>query len=368
MRTAMSDDLLARLSLAPIQERARQADRHDGDLAQDVRDLDGAGWLAACLPQAFGGAGWGCEPAGTEPAFDALRKVGRANLALARLFEGHMNAVKLVHLYGCESLQADAFAEVRNGTLLGVWGADVPGDAVVRDDGNAEISFEGTKQFASGLGPVGRAVVTVSSDAGTELWLAPVDDPGRADPASWRMGGMRATRSGRYDFTGIRLDPACRLGAPDVYYTEPHFEGGIWRYCAAHLGAAESLYETMRDALIGRDRAGDPHQQRRIAETAIALETMRLWILRAACAVEAEGAQPDAAVLSLLAREVTEEHCLIVIGRVERALGTAAYIEGSPVERICRDLRLFLRQAAPDAKRAKAAAHLVESGALVDRL
>lgn len=364
----MSETTLDRLSVASIQQRAEAADRHDGDLTQDVRDLQSAGWLTACLPKAFGGAGWGCEPIGAEPAFDALRKVGRANLSLARLFEGHMNAVKLVHLHGCDELKADAFEAVANGTLLGVWGADVSDNPVGRTDGTEGVSLRGTKQFASGLGLVGRAVITVSTDQGTELWLTPVDDFARADPATWRMGGMRATRSGRYDFSGVLLGRFCRLGEPDAYYTEPHFEGGIWRYCAAHLGAAENLYEAMRDALITRDRTEDPHQQRRIAESAIALETMRLWIMRAACAVEADGAHPDKAALSLLAREVTEENCLIVMDRVERALGTAAYIEGSRVERTSRDLRLFLRQAAPDAKRAKAAEHLIESRALVERL
>jgi hypothetical protein len=46
--------------------------------------------------------------------------------------------------------------------------------------------------------------------------------------------------------------------------------------------------------------------------------------------------------------------------RVEAALGLSAYAQGTPVERTLRDLRVFLRQAAPDAKRARAAKALVE--------
>jgi alkylation response protein AidB-like acyl-CoA dehydrogenase len=294
--------------------------------------------------------------------------LGRTSLSVARLFEGHMNAVKLVYLHANDTLKSEIATAVAGGLLLGVWGADVPDNPVTRSEEAGTVLLTGVKQFASGLNLVGRAVITVKTDDGTELWLAPTDEPERADTAAWTMGGMRATQSGRYDFTGIALDQANRLGAPDVYYTEPYFEGGIWRYCAAHLGAAEGIYEAMRDSLVDAGRADDSHQQRRIAECAIALETMRLWLKRAACEVEAEGAPARKAALSLLAREVTEANCLRVMDQAERALGTAAYVEGSPVERGCRDLRLFLRQAAPDAKRARAVAQLLESGALVEQL
>ncbi len=364
----MSNALLDQLPIATIRGRARIADRGQGDLGPDVAALHAAGWLNACLPVRHGGMGWSCEPAGSAPAFDALRLAGRANLSLARLFEGHMNAVKLVYLYANDALKSEIAATVAGGSLLGVWGADVPDDPVTRSGGSEAVSLKGIKQFASGLNLVEQAVIAVRTDEGTELWLAPTDERERADPAAWTMGGMRATQSGRYDFTGITLDRTSRLGVPDIYFTEPYFEGGIWRYCAAHLGAAEGIYEAMRDSLMRANRAHDPHQQRRIAECAIALETMRLWISRAAREVEAEGAPAGKAALSLLARDVTETNCLLVMDRAERALGTVAYIEGSLIERSCRDLRLFLRQAAPDAKRAKAVAQLLESSTLVEGL
>ena len=48
-----------------------------------------------------------------------------------------------------------------------------------------------------------------------------------------------------------------------------------------------------------------------------------------------------------------------VLALVERALGMAAFARGARVERLRRDLGLYLRQAAPDAKLARAAATLV---------
>ena len=351
-----------------VSERAAAADRHAGSLAEDVADLRDAGWLRACLPHDAQGAGWGCEPAGTMAAFEALRRLGRANLSLVRLFEGHMNAVKLVAIYADSDLAARTWEAVVHGALLGVWGADVPGRPVALVQDGVTITLSGAKRFASGLGLVEQAVLTAQQGGDTQLLLAPVDVQERSDPSSWVMAGMRATRSGTYIFDGLRLPADNRLGGANDYFCEPHFEGGIWRYSAAHLGAAEALYHELRAALVAQSRAADPHQEVRIVRAAIACETARLWLTRAAGAVEAQDAAPSTATLSLLAREVTEESCRVVLGEAERALGMAAHVDGSNIERIRRDLALFLCQAVPNAKRSRAAQALVAAGVLPEKL
>lgn len=352
--------------LRSIAERAGRADAHGHGLTAEVALLREAGWLVQCLPPGDGGEGWGCTPAGALPAMAALRRLGRVSLPIARLFEGHMNAVKLVALYATPAGRARVFAWVRDGAMLGVWGADDPDDPVRLEEAGVAARLSGTKRFASGLGDVALAVVTAAAPvgSGTQLLLVPVDEPKRADASGWRMAGMRATQSGAYRLHGLPVAPDDLLGAPDNYYLEPHFEGGIWRYCAAHLGGAEALYGATRDALAARGRAADPLQETRIVAGAVAVETARLWIERAARAVEAADAQPDAAVLALLAREVTEGCCREVLHIAERALGMAAHEEGTAIERTRRDLSLFLCQAAPDAKRSRAARALVAAGAL----
>ncbi len=343
--------------VAAIAARAAAADHDQGNLSAEIDDLRTRGWLAACLPGDAGGSGWGTAAGGTQDAFDALRAIARANLSVARLFEGHMNAVKLVTLYANERLREETFSAVRDGALLGVWGADNPGEPLAYDAASGRL--HGAKRFASGLGLVNHAIVSVAGEDGPQLLVVPTGDGQRSDASGWHMGGMRATQSGRYDFDGLAIEPHQELGRPGDYLREPFFEGGIWRYCAAHLGAAEALYRAMRTELVARGRADDPHQQRRLVDAAIATETARLWILRAARAVEANRAKPETAALSLLARAVTERSCRIVMENVEQALGMGAHIAGSPVERIGRDLSLFLCQAAPDAKRARAAQTLI---------
>lgn len=332
----------------------------DGGLDLELGELRDEGWLLACLPVDAGGRGWGTELSGTMEAFDALRMLGRRDLSLARLFEGHMNAVKLVHLYGSLALKERITEKVVDGDLLGVWGADDPAAPVKIERCGTEIRVSGAKKFCSGLGTVRQAVVVASTDDGGQLFVMQVDEASRADASTWRMDGMRATRSGRYDFGGATIASADLLGEPGDLLREPYFEGGIWRYCCAHLGAAEALYDAMCNHLRERNRASDPHQHRRIAGAAIAIETARLWLVRAAIEIEAPNAAPDKAALSLLTREVTERCCREVIELVERAVGMAAHEEGTRIERIRRDLGLFLCQAVPDAKLSRAADTLVE--------
>ena len=61
---------------------------------------DSTGLLVAALPEAAGGEGVGTSPHTARDTATLLRRLGRADLSAARLFEGHVNAVKLIALHG----------------------------------------------------------------------------------------------------------------------------------------------------------------------------------------------------------------------------------------------------------------------------
>ncbi len=86
--------------LQSIRNDALDQDRRGGSLADAVELLREAGWLRACLPTERGGEGWGSDAAGTDAALFALQSLGSVNLSVGRLFEGHMNAVKLMAVHG----------------------------------------------------------------------------------------------------------------------------------------------------------------------------------------------------------------------------------------------------------------------------
>ena len=355
---SFGEDILARIA-----ERADAADRGERDLAEDVADLAASGALRAALPAREGGIALGQRGGDPLALSRALRALGRANLSVARLYEGHVNATKLVSLYADRPTRERAWDAVRAGALMGVWGAE--GDPPLRLGPDGTLT--GTKRFASGLGLVRLAVLSIAREDGILLALVEAHEGTRSDVSAWRVSGMRATASGTFDATG--LSPLGLLGEPGDYVREPHFEGGTWRYCAAHLGGAEALAHEVRGRLARSGRADDPHQRDRIARMAIACETARLWIESAAVRVESEPTDADgAAAYALLAREATERACLEAIDLAERSLGMLAHAKTTPIDRMRRDLSMFLRQAAPDAKRMRAADALVRRNALAEEL
>jgi hypothetical protein len=95
----------------------------------------------------------------------------------------------------------------------------------------------------------------------------------------------------------------------------------------------------------------------------IAHETARLWLVQAARrACLEDGPAAEIVAYVNLARLAVEAACLDGMRLTQRGLGLGAFIAGHPVERICRDLAVFLRQPAPDETLDKAAAYFFSSG------
>src|SRR6201995_3718841 len=135
---------------AMAKEAAAQADEA-GAMEQAVLSaLRESGLTIAVFTPAFGGAGLGDFD--QQPTLcTILRIIGAADLSLARLFEGHTNAVMLVSRYGTESQTAALADDVRKGALSGVWGAeDTTGLQRVRSDDC--WALHGGKILASGAG------------------------------------------------------------------------------------------------------------------------------------------------------------------------------------------------------------------------
>ncbi|WP_308916637.1 acyl-CoA dehydrogenase [Jannaschia sp. LMIT008] len=266
----------------------------------------------------------------------ALIAVAEANLPLARLYEGHVNAVRLIHLLG-----GDPPAP---GILHGVWGAD--GTAPVAARGRR---LSGAKRYCSGLGSVARAVVTVGQGGECRLAVVDVSDAARHRPGTWAMQGMRATLSGDCDLTGLRAD---WLGGPGDYFREPSFLGGVWRIAACQVGGTLGLLGAARDWLATQGRLGADAQVARLSPLVARAMAACGLVERAAAVADgpAGTADPDRAVaLSLQARLLTEDLAQDAVAGVERSVGLAHFAEGSQTGRIARDLATYCRQAARDA-------------------
>ncbi len=294
-------------------------------------------------------AGWLADDGSDDPAMTAmrLRRVGAANLSVGRLWEGHINALYLAHVHGAAAVSAQVDRDVADGAILGVWGAD--GATPVTRDASSGV-LRGEKVFASGLGTVTQAVVTVNSGHRVRLALVDVRDPVRADPSAWAMQGMRATASGRYDLEGIAADGITWIGGPGDYLTEPHFIGGVWRIAALQIGGTIGLLDCAASDLRDRGRLDAPAQMARLSAVAIRAVGASALVTRAAAAASHGATDPEtAAALSAAARLLTEEVGLDAIRAVEQCLGLAHFADGSDTGRKARDLAVYMRQAARDA-------------------
>jgi alkylation response protein AidB-like acyl-CoA dehydrogenase len=342
-------DLLQRAAkVADVASEASARSDEAGCLDREVWSaLRDTGLARAPFPSALGGAGLGL-PGREAMLCSVLRLIGAADLSLARLFEGHVNAVMLVVRYG-KAEQVEALADsVGKGGLSGVWGAE---DAVGlrRESYGGSWSLIGRKIFASGAGSVSRPLVTVTTPCGQVLYLLDFDASTRADHGAWTPLGMRASASGTVDLTGIVVGRSEQVGEVGDFMRQPFFSGGAWRFCAAQLGAMERLCTLYCEHLRARGRGQDPLQLQRIAQCTAACGTTLFWVEEASKRLGDDSLEPAAVVaFSNLTRMVTERAALDVLEHVQRGVGLSALIRPNPIERICRDLATYLRQPVPD--------------------
>lgn len=282
----------------------------------------------------------------------ALMQIGAANLSVGRLWEGHVNALRLIRLYGSSAQSERAQQAIRQGGLLGVWGAD--GNDPARCESGV---LKGEKIFASGLGTVTHALVSLDAGPEVQLALIEVTDPNRGDASQWDMLGMRATASGKYDFSGLPLGDDALIGGPGDYLKEPHFVGGVWRIAALQAGAAAGLIDAAANTLRQMERLEAEAQLARLMQV-----LMRVWagmalVERTALASVEDHEEETIVSTSIAARLYTEEVALDAIKAVEQSLGLRHFAASSETGRMARDLSVYLRQAARDAFLQRAACH-----------
>ena len=337
---------------------AERAGAHDADGCfpdADIAHLHASGLLLAPFPDAMGGVGLGSDVGDPTALLDALVAVGRGSLTLGRLFEGHVNAVKLVTRYGTPDNLALLHAEAVDGYPTGVWMAE-DATPLRLETGPDGARLQGRKILASGSGHFRRPLVAARTEAGSQMVIPFVGDPGRADASRWTTLGMRATATGTVDFTGIAVGADEFVGEPDDYMTSPLFRGGAWRVIATQLGGVEAVFDQYRTQLAGVRGADDPLQLARFGEAVIAAETARLWVTKACRTAEDPLADPRVVDATVdLARNAFEGAALRVIALAQKAIGLRAFLRPNPIERIIRDLSTYMRQPALDASLTSAA-------------
>ncbi len=364
MHTERAAFLHALRELQPaIQAEAAELDRVARFPKASFDALKLLGLLTASLPEESGGLGFGYGADGAAAMLDLFTLLGEASLPVARLYEAHVNALQLIVRYGSSSLAAECAKDAAQGHLFALWVTDPHGSELALDLGGYGLMLRGRKDFCSGAGTATRALVTASDAAGRRMLVVRLQPDNRVMQSHVQLAGMRAAITGSIEFSGMHVAHSDLVGEPGDYLKEPVFSAGAWRGSAAALGGLQALLQLYRNEILQRRREHDPHQQARFGQALIAYETSRLWMARAACIACVEDDTPEAIVAYVnLARLAVEAAALEALQLAQRGLGISAFIAGSRMEMLCRDLATYLRQPAPDETLTKAAAYYFADG------
>ena len=366
-RAAMSDLSARAAALAPcLLENAVSIDVEGAFPTQEFRWLHEAGLLNAQIVRA--------------PALELLQTlwhVGRGNLAVGRLYEGHVNALQLIDWFGSPQQKARYFAGADDGQIFAVWNTQAANGIRFETDENDWL-MRGAKTFCSGAGHVTRPIVTGEAPAGWQMCVVPTESATlKIDESWWQPMGMRASASFAVDFEGTTLSNDDLLGSAGDYYGQPAFSGGAMRFCAVQLGGAAAIAEGTRRFLCEVNRAEDEFQRARIGRMTMKVQSGWQWLQSAARTWDELGANPlacDAATsarmvaFAAMMRLATEEICLETMQLCEQSVGARGLMRTEPFERQSRDLTIYLKQPHLDEIAGRVGRFALESQARADEL
>lgn len=230
---------------------------------------DGAAERVADRVRAEAGA-WSIPAAGHRlETWRALAALGRADLALGRLVEGHVDALRIL---------AEAGREPVPGAVYGVW-ASASGGTGLTATGKAGggWSVDGTMRYCSGAWSVDRALVVVSAADGKRLMDVDVRTAQvprgslTRDDSTWPAVGMDVTRSVDIAVAGLAVSPADAVGEPGFYLDRPGFAAGGVGVAAVWLGGAAGVQDCLVRVLAAAPDRVTAHQQAHLGAMAVAL-------------------------------------------------------------------------------------------------
>ena len=139
----------------------------------------------------------------TRQRWAVLAQLAEEDLSLARLAEGHTDALAILAELG-------ALTAPPTGSRWGVWAAQPPGPGLTARKTAHGWRLDGTKQYCSGAHSVTDALVTAAAPDGSRLFVVSTRDLCPV-PGTWPATGMAASDTLNVDFADIPAEP---VGAP----------------------------------------------------------------------------------------------------------------------------------------------------------
>ena len=297
------------------------------------------------LPQPGGGA--------TLARWQALALVAEFDLSLAKLYEGHTDALAIHHELGAALASPAAAA-------WGVWAAELPAARAVFDagrlygqkawcsgaaSGSHALLTAWPREVHSGSGRVSCRVTAQDRDrpcGGPQLVSVALAQPGlRISREAWQAVGMSGSASLDVAFDGAEMT---LVGRPGDYLARPGFWHGGAGIAACWYGGARALATTLHTALAQTPAAArNPFRLAALGKVDVALRCTAAALREAAAWIDAHPVD-DACAVAQRVRLAAERCVAQVLDETGRALGATPFCRDARFARCAADLPVFVRQ------------------------
>lgn len=271
--------------------------------------------------------------------WQALASVGAYNLSLAKIFEGHTDALAILKEIGSSD-------QIAAGTWA-VWAAEPPGRKIQvakigtlkHFDPGDTVLLSGTKAWCSGAHIVDQALITAWLPDGQRCLVAlSLRQPGVVvTEDGWAAVGMRASAS-----VDVRLEHVrgVLVGSPGDYLRRPGFTHGGAGIAACWYGASASIASRLLNASRVRE---DPHALAHLGAIDVALASTASLLRETAAQIDANPIRKWS-METHRARLLAEATAQQVLQRVPRALGPGPLCKDRSLALLIADLPVFIRQ------------------------
>lgn len=167
---------------------------------------------------------------------EALLACGRTDIPLARLVEGHVDALRILSVAGRAPV---------SGALYGVWASRSQQTGVSVRSVGGEFRLDGTLRFASGAGVIDRALIPAWPDADHHLLLDLPVAQWPADGSGWVTGAMAVSRSHTVTVEDVAVGVDAQVGDLDFYLSRPGFFPGGVGVAACWAGGAARVVDRL---------------------------------------------------------------------------------------------------------------------------
>lgn len=290
--------------------------------------------LRAAMRELVGGTDWAALT--WSGLIEALLGLGRTDIGLARLVEGHLDAVRIADQAG---------AAIEPEALYGVWASRSGATGLRAEVTDAELVMNGTLRFASGAGVIDRALVPVWVSDDHHL-LVDLDTTGLpVDTSGWQTEAMTVSHTHTVAVHDHHVPRATVRGDTDFYLDRPGFFPGGVGVAAVWAGGISRVLDTLLDWLGDRRTPVLDLRLGRIAvQRALAVSAVRQGGQQLDAVLAGTPGKDELQHLSTLVRAGVGAAVHAVLDDARTLAGPVGLAFDAPLTHAIADLDLYVRQ------------------------